>query len=549
MTGKHLEQTDPRFKSLESRDIRLRAFTSALVVLLGATVVSLYLPQAWGGSVSFLPAPETHTTLAVGILGLAILFYLYVMKRLGELSDVRRELLGTRLREELLRGRLSELSSLFETTADASVRPDRDEMLDLIVRRVLICLEADQCSILLLEEESQELVCGAVTGRDEEFVRDIRVPLGQGIAGWVAEHNEPVVLDDAEMAARFPDERKRGRDISSSLCVPLFARARVVGVLCVNRRGPHAPFTAMDARSVAIFAEHIAGALLRLGELSVLDRRTVDLEASNRRLAHVNRLHEVVLTAARREMRSPLAAIQASADLLQRDGLLMPHERHDQLTRGIHDQAAQLRDVLNEVVDLTRLEAGQATLVRTMLSPNDALLAAVQSIEPQAARRRIRIDVSPSPAAGAMALDGAKWRRALETLLLSGLRLSSPGDTLWVHSGAEGGNLTVTIAGFGSGAAVEDLETCARGLGSPAGGRSAPENLGLGLLVAKRYLELHGATLRLENVNGPAFRIRLPAQGPRLSLVPPPGEAARLVAFPAGEPEDDAEWSEWREAA
>ncbi len=523
MTVKHLEQADPRFRSLESRDVRLRALTSTLVVLLGATVVSLYLPNVWGKSVEFLPAPETHTTLAVGILGLAALFYLYVMKRLGELSEIRRELLGTRLREELLRGRLSELSSLFETTAHAAVRMDRDDMLDLIVRRVLICLEADQCSILLLDAETRELVCGAVTGRDEEFVRGARVPVGQGIAGWVAAHNEPIVLDDAEMAVRFPDERKRGRDISSSLCVPLSARGQVVGVLCVNRLERHAPFTAMDARLVTIFGEHIAGALLRLHELSNLDRRTSVLEASNEHLEKVSRLHDVFLAAARREMRTPLAAIQASADLLHRDGRTMSPERHDRLTRAVHEQAGHLRDLLNEILDLSRLESGQVRLTRALAFPNEVLLAAVGAVESQAARRGIRIETEPSAAVPPTALDPKKWRRALVNLLSGALRLSSSGDTLRVRSSVEREEIHVVITGFGSGAPGEELRALARSLAPGSSDRSTPGALGLGLFVAKRYVELHGGEVRLETApeRGALLRVVLPGIAPEAILVAP----------------------------
>jgi K+-sensing histidine kinase KdpD len=521
VTTKYLEHTDPRLKSLDKRDGRLRAFTSALVILLGVTVVTLYLPQVWGQSVQFLPAPETHTTLAIGILGLAVLFYLYVMKKLGQLTDVRRELLGTRLREELLRGRLSELSSLFETTAHANLRVDRDEMLDLIVRRVLICLEADQCSIFLLDAEAKELTCSAVTGRDEEFVRGARMPIGEGIAGWVAAHNEPIVLDDAEMSTRFPQERKRGRDISSSLCVPLAARSRVIGVLCINRLERHNPFTAMDARLVTIFAEHIAGAVMRLDEWSDMDRRASVLAASNEHLARVQRLHDVFLAAARYEMRTPLAAIRASADLLRRDGQTMPPERHDRLTLAVQEQAHHLREILNEILDLSRLEAGEVRLSRHLLSPNEPLLLAAQAVEAQAARRGIHISVEPSAEVPPLSLDATKWKRALVNLLSSALRMSSSGDTIRVQSLVQDGNVEIAITGFGSGASGEDLRQFAQAFAENGGRRSATARLGLGAFVAKRYLEMHGvaADFAIVRPGEAQYRVAVPADRPEAILV------------------------------
>lgn len=534
MTTKYLEHTDPRLKSLEKRDGRLRGFTSALVILLGVTVVTLYLPQVWGKSVQFLPAPETHTTLATGILGLAALFYLYVMKKLSQLSELRRELLGTRLREELLRGRLSELSSLFETTAHANLRMDRDEMLDLIVRRVLICLEADQCSIFLLDAETRELACSAVTGRDEEFVRGARMPLGEGIAGWVAAHNESIVLDDSEMATRFPQERKRGRDISSSLCVPLAARSQVIGVLCINRLERHNPFTAMDARLVTIFAEHIAGAVMRLDEWSDMDRRASVLAASNEHLARVQRLHDVFLAAARYEMRTPLAAIQASVDLLRRDGQTMPPERHAKLTLAIQEQGHYLREVLNEILDLSRLEAGEVRLARRLVSPNEPMLLAVQAVEAQAARRGIGVWAEPSAEVGPLSLDASKWKRALVHLLSAALRMSTSGDTIRVQSRVRDGSVEIVVSGFGSGASGEDLRHFAEAFTEGGGRRAATGRVGLGVFVAKRYLEMHGAvaTLALPRPGEAQFRVTVAADRPEAILV-------ALTGDPGDDPLDD----------
>ena len=541
MTSKYLEQTDPRLKSLESHDGRLRAFTSILVILLGVTVATLYLPQVWGKSVQFLPAPETHTTLAIGILGLAALFYLYVMKKLGQLSDIRRELLGTRLREELLRGRLSELSSLFETTAHANLRMDRDEMLDLIVRRVLICLEADQCSIFLLDSVSRELHCGAVTGRDEEFVRGAKIPLGEGIAGWVAAHNEPIVLDDAEMATRFPEKQKRGRDISSSLCVPLASRSQVIGVLCINRLERHNPFTAMDARLVTIFAEHIAGAVVRLDEWSVMDRRATVLSESNEHLARVSRLHDIFLSAARREMRTPLAAIQASADLLHRDGKTMNVDRHDRLTVAICEQATHLRELLNEILDLSRLEAGEVRLSRSLISPNEPILAAVHAVEALAARRGIQVRAEPSAEVTPLPLDAKKWKRGLVNLLSAALRMTSPGETLRIRSQVRDGSLEIDIVGFGSGASGEDLRLFAKAMAADSNGRSVDTTLGLGVFVGKRYLEMHGAhtELRILEPGKALFRTTVPSDRPEAILVANPEELESPLLPLVGAVEED----------
>ena len=510
------DQTEPQLRRLERRDTHLRRMTTILVVLLGLTVVSLYLPQIWGTSVQWLPAPETHETLAVGVFGLAIIFYLYVTHRLRELSAVRRDLLGTRLREEQLRGRLSELSSLFETTARASSQIDQTQMLELIVRRVLFCLEADQSSIMLLDENSDTLVTRAVAGVDEEFVREARVKVGEGVSGWVAEHNEPLVLDDFEMATRFPEQFNRGRDIASALCVPLSTGSDVVGVLNINRLERNRPFGAMDARLLQIFCAHIASAIRRIEQVSHLDQEKLDLTASNQHLAKLNRMKEVFLSAAKHEMRTPLTAILASSDLLKRDGTDIEPDRHEKLVLTIHEQASHLRDLVNEILELSRLEGGSLRLEREPQPLNDLIAEALRATEGQAARRGIRLQEDLEDNIPAILLDGLKIRQVVINLIANAIKFSSPGGIVEIISRTHDNEAIVEVRDKGIGIRAEDTETIFQLFtrSEQAVGQSI-EGLGLGLYLVKRYVELHEGRVWLESTHGKGSRFYFALPIPR----------------------------------
>lgn len=501
------DQAEPQLKNLDKHDVRLRGLTTILVVVLGFTVVGLYLPQAWGSSISWLPAPETRSTLAVGILGLAILFYLYVIQRLKDLTRVRKELLSTRLREELMRGRFSELSSLFETMARATLHLDLDRMLDIIVRRVLICLEADQSSILILDEASGELRCRAVTGRDEEFVRDARIKLGEGIAGWVAEHNSPLVLDDVEIASRFPDQLKRGRDIASALCVPLSSGDHVVGVLNINRLEQRRPFTAMDSRLTMIFSEHIASAVLRIREFSALDQKTSSLEESNQQLSKLNRMKEVFLATARHELRTPLAAILASSELLKRDGLEIDPDRHEKLVNTIFEQANHLRSLIHGIKDLSSIEEGTLKLDRGMHSINQIAAEAIRAIEGQAARRGIRLLADFDEEMPVIPLDGLKIRQVILNLLTNATKFSSTGESIRIVTRVDDNRAILEVADHGMGIRAEDIDQVFHlfARSEEAIGHSI-EGLGLGLYLVKRYVEVHDGSVWVESSPGKGSR-------------------------------------------
>jgi transcriptional regulator with GAF, ATPase, and Fis domain len=275
---------------LDRRNGRMWLLNGTILATMAGVIVSLYLPQMWGLVGGDLPAPETRGILATGLCGLILVFMLYMTLKQRELGALRTDLFDARIKEEVLRSRLSEISSLFDVSTSVNMQFRIESILDLITRRVLTCLEADQSSILLLNPETQMLECRAVYGIDSEFVRDSTVRLGDGIAGWVAQHGEPLVLNPEDIVRRFADSWKSGRNITSALCIPLMSKGTAIGVLNINRIDRDRHFSPADARILSVFAEHAAIAILKVEEFRALDSRATLLEDANRRLAEVNRM-------------------------------------------------------------------------------------------------------------------------------------------------------------------------------------------------------------------------------------------------------------------
>src|SRR5262249_30132138 len=167
---------------------------------------------------------------------------------------LRMELFQARLGEESLRARLSGLSALFDGMVEVGGRLDLENALETLAEHVRAALMAEQSSVFLLDESGSELRCRAVSGRDAEFVRGSVVRTGEGISGWVAAHNEALVLNDEDMRTRFPTQIKRARQITTGVCVPLAVRDRVIGVLNVTRIEAGAPLTPQDAPHPPLFA-------------------------------------------------------------------------------------------------------------------------------------------------------------------------------------------------------------------------------------------------------------------------------------------------------
>jgi PAS domain S-box-containing protein len=176
---------------------------------------------------------------------------------LGQHERFHREM---RALKRLSEQRLTALGTLYET-AIASERGGLEHFLRLATRRAAQAMEAQACTLMLLDEATQTLSIAASYGLPDKLIAEARVPLGEGVAGQVALTGEPMLIGelDAEPSLRHLPRRA---EISSSICVPLRNQENaVIGVLAIRRLKPAPAFTQEDLRLFVIFANQIANAL------------------------------------------------------------------------------------------------------------------------------------------------------------------------------------------------------------------------------------------------------------------------------------------------
>jgi GAF domain-containing protein len=166
-------------------------------------------------------------------------------------------------------------------------------LLQAIVEVARAIFGARAASIMLLDEEAGELVFEAVTGEGEDTLVGRRIPSGTGVAGWVAEARQPLVIEDVTADPRFSAEtaRSTGYVPRGLMAVPLLRGERVLGVLNVLDRPERRRFSVAELDLLALFADQAAIAL----DLLVRARRTqAVLDAGPDPLTRVARLAAVV---------------------------------------------------------------------------------------------------------------------------------------------------------------------------------------------------------------------------------------------------------------
>ena len=142
-----------------------------------------------------------------------------------------------------LQEKITGLTTLIEVSSLVNSTLELDSLLNIVMELSTKVMKAEASSLLLLDESGEELVFEITQGEKREAVREIRIPVGKGIAGWVAQHREPVLIPDVKADPRFYQgvDNLTGFVTKSVLCVPLEAKDRLLGVVEVLNKTENGP--------------------------------------------------------------------------------------------------------------------------------------------------------------------------------------------------------------------------------------------------------------------------------------------------------------------
>ncbi|HHH83731.1 MAG TPA: GAF domain-containing protein, partial [Chloroflexi bacterium] len=183
----------------------------------------------------------------------------------GELTRLRQE--NQELKDELtaLRSAIRGLSALQEIIQRVTPDVNPIVLLDDLLGSVLSVLGASDGSLLLLDEETEELVFAIVHGEARDRLRGYRLPPGRGIAGWVADQREPAIVHDVRKDPRFfPQvDETFGFYTQTLACVPMLDGDRVLGVIEAVNKQAEREFSVEDHHLLLVVAQLAAAAIQR----------------------------------------------------------------------------------------------------------------------------------------------------------------------------------------------------------------------------------------------------------------------------------------------
>jgi two-component system, OmpR family, sensor histidine kinase KdpD len=297
------------------------------------------------------------------------------------------------------------------------------------------------------------------------------------------------------------DERRRA--------LPLIVDGGRVGTVLLPRVTPPAVLSAVETRVVPSLETLLAAALQR----ERLQTQVIETRA----LRRSNVLKTTLLRSVSHDLRTPLTAIATAAGGLLSETLT--DEQRRELASVIADETAQLSHLVDNVLDLTRLQAGAAEPRSDWCDIEDVVRGAVASVEPPPAG----FDISLDDDLPLIRADAAQLERALVNIVENCARMA--GDAPVTVRGHAGGRVvTLRFSDRGPGIAKEDLERVFEPF--YRSGERDGAGLGLGLAIARGFLEANGGRVRAESLpgQGTSFVVQLPV----------PERAAAVESEPPG---------------
>jgi signal transduction histidine kinase len=395
---------------------------------------------------------------------------------------------------------LAEVSSLINSSLE----------IQMVLANAMTCvqtfMDAEASAIFELDRDRGELFFRTALGDAAEKLKDVRIKLGEGIAGWVAQTGEPVIISDAHQDPRFYRivDSRTGFKTRTILCVPMLSKGQIVGVLEVlNRRGDQ-DFTEDDLETLTILGNLIAIALenarlyTRLSERFVLTEE--ELKTTQAKLIRSERLAALGKLSAgvAHEVRNPVMVIGGFARRLHKQYADVEQVRKS--TEVIISETERLERMVVDIENLCKLRQPLVLPV----SVGSMVEHLIQDLADSCQAQGVEIKVNSRTRMKEIQADEELLRIALKNIANNAIEAMPNGGLLELDLDDGSDGLVITIKDRGVGIAPDDLPNVFDPFFT-----SKTRGSGLGLTAAHRIVSDHGGEIVINSTPGQGTEVRI----------------------------------------
>lgn len=410
--------------------------------------------------------------------------------------------------------------TLRATTTELHLQP----ILDGAVRGALELTKVEGGALCLLDHESGRLVPGALINAPAQMAAaasNRSIPLGECLCGSVACDGVPSVHWQGAPSAATPALTASGaRQVRFHASFPLRVRNETIGVLCMFSTNDTKP----DARKLNLVQDICGPVALAIENARLYEQvlrhseelgkrvveRTAELAVAMEKARAADQLKSAFLATMSHELRTPLNSIIGFTGIMLQ-GLTGPlnDEQVKQMSM-VQTSARHLLALINDVLDISKIEAGQLELAMVRFDLRASIEKMVKLVSPQAVKKGIELRVEIGPDVAAVCTDQRRLEQVVLNLLNNAVKFTERGHVS-IYCGTENDHYVLTVADTGIGIREEELP----GLFQPfhqldTGLSRRHEGSGLGLSICRKLMEMMGGSISVESRwgEGSAFTVR-----------------------------------------
>jgi signal transduction histidine kinase len=411
---------------------------------------------------------------------------------------------------------VEELHALGEVARDVSSSLDLDTVLDTIVARAVHLAGASGGVLYEYEEATERFsrIRGACAVEEDllQVLRAHPLRLGEGAAGQSAVQRAPVQIADVLAEGSYDVARVRvifeRRGDRSLLAVPLLFEDRIVGVLAIWRRSP------------GLLAPPVVNLVQTLATQSVLAiqnaRLFQEIAEKSRQLEAASRHKSEFLANMSHELRTPLNAVIGFSEVLAEGMFGELNAKQSEYVRDIMDSGRHLLSLINDILDLSKVEAGRMELELSEFDLRSVIDGALTLLRERASRKEIELSRNVDDAVGIVRADERKVKQVLLNLLSNALKFTPEGGRIAVRAAVRDGMAEVAVSDTGVGIAKAEQDAVFEEFRQVGASAKRVEGTGLGLALARKFIELHGGHIGVESElgAGSTFTFTIPVAPP-----------------------------------
>jgi PAS domain S-box-containing protein len=385
------------------------------------------------------------------------------------------------------RGLSAQRYALFlEAAPDAILEIDRDGRIVLANDEATRMFQRPQAELIGLKVELlvPERLRGAHIGHRTSYAaHPVRRPMGAGLDLYAL--------------------RKDGTEFAVDINLSPLAGAGEGQVLCVIR----------DVSERRAAEEKIQILNQNLGRRSAeLAAANAEMSLRNREVERANRLKSEFLASMSHELRTPLNTILGFSELIAEESSGALNEKQKRFVSHIQRDAAHLLELINDILDLSKIEAGRLELHIEAFPMAVAVAEVLTSVRPLAAVKSLTLD-SDLDTVLVLQADRVRFKEILYNLFSNAIKFTPAGGRVWIESSVEDSAVHLVVGDTGIGIAPEDQEAIFESFRqASATTKGVREGTGLGLAITRRLVEHHGGKIWVESEpsRGSRFHLTLP---------------------------------------